>query len=247
MSHRTPVLSYQARHEVLLRFIPAYQQAKPAKKSQLLDQFLEVTGYTRKHAIGLLNHPEKSKQAIQRPRLPFYGSEVQQALFLAWKATRYVCAQRLMPFLPEMIPLLERCGHLGLTEEHRSQLLAMSSTAARRFLRTQRKPTPHGLSTTQAGPLLKHQIPIRLFHQWDDLRPGFLEADLVAHCGGHTEGSYLYTLMLTDIATGWTECLPCALGPLRSCWPPCNVLARSSRFLFWGSIRIMEQNSSTKR
>jgi site-specific recombinase XerD len=208
MSHRTPVLSYQARHEVLLRFIPAYQQAKPAKKSQLLDQFLEVTGYTRKHAIGPLNHPEKRKQAIQRPRLPFYGSEVQQALFLAWKATRDVCAQRLMPFLSEMIPLLERCGHLTLTEEHRNHLLAMSLTTAKRFLRTQRKPTPHGLSTTQAGPLLKHQIPIRTFHAWNDLRPGFLEADLVAHCGGHTEGSYLYTLTLTDIATGWTECLP---------------------------------------
>jgi hypothetical protein len=113
-----------------------------------------------------------------------------------------------MPFLPEMIPLLERCGHLSLTEEHRSQLLAMSLTTAKRFLRTQRKPASRGLSTTRAGPLLKHQIPIRTFHQWDDLRPGFLEADLVAHCGGHTEGSYLYTLTLTDVATGWTECLP---------------------------------------
>jgi hypothetical protein len=116
MSHRTPVLSYQARHEVLLRFMPFYQQADPAKKSLLLDQFLVATGYTRKHAIHLLNHPEKSKQAIQRPRLPLYVSEVQQALFLAWKATRYVCVQRLMPFLPEMIPLLERCGHLALTD-----------------------------------------------------------------------------------------------------------------------------------
>jgi hypothetical protein len=208
MSHRTPILSYHARHEVLLRFSPAYQQAETVRKSLLLDQFIEVTGYTRKYAIGLLNHPEKSKQVIQRSRLPFYGSEVLQALCLAWKATRYVCAQRLMPFLPEVIPLLERCGHLALTEEHRSQLLAMSLTTAKRFLRTQRKPTPHGFSTTHAGPLLKQRIPIRTFHAWDDLRPGFLEADLVAHCGGYTEGSYLYTLTLTDIATGWTECLP---------------------------------------
>ncbi|HEX4715810.1 MAG TPA: hypothetical protein VH164_12875 [Ktedonobacteraceae bacterium] len=75
---------------------------------------------------------------------------MQQALFLAWKATRYVCAQRLLPFLPEMIPLLERCGHLALTEEHQSQLQAMSATAAKRLLRTQRKPAPHGVSTTQA-------------------------------------------------------------------------------------------------
>ncbi|MBO0783758.1 MAG: tyrosine-type recombinase/integrase, partial [Ktedonobacteraceae bacterium] len=67
---------------------------------------------------------------------------------------------------------------------------------------------PRGLSTTQAGSLLKHQIPIRTFQQWDDAQPGFLEADLVAHCGGRLQGHYLYTLTLTDIATGWTECLP---------------------------------------
>jgi hypothetical protein len=104
---------------VLLHSLSVYQQAEPAKKSLLLDQFVAITGYSRKYAIGLLNHPEKSKQTIQRSRLPLYGSEVQQALFLAWKATRHVCAQRLMPFLPELIPLLERCGHLALTEEHR--------------------------------------------------------------------------------------------------------------------------------
>jgi site-specific recombinase XerD len=84
----------------------------------------------------------------------------------------------------------------------------MSATTAERFLRTQRKPAPHGLSTTKAGTLLKHQIPIRTFHEWDEVQPGFLEADLVAHCGGRVEGSFLYTLTLTDVATGWTECLP---------------------------------------
>lgn len=73
---------------------------------------------------------------------------------------------------------------------------------------SQRKPAPRGLSTTKAGTWLKHQIPIRTFADWEDAQPGFLEADLVAHCGGHTQGSYLYTLTLTDVATGWTECLP---------------------------------------
>jgi len=65
-----------------------------------------------------------------------------------------------------------------------------------------------GISTTQAGTLLKHQIPIRTFQDWNETQPGFLEVDLVAHCGIHAEGGYLYTLTLTDIATGWTECLP---------------------------------------
>ena len=63
-------------------------------------------------------------------------------------------------------------------------------------------------STTKPGTLLKHQIPFRMFARWDDHRPGFLEADLVAYCGGNVFGGYLSTLTLTDIATGWTECVP---------------------------------------
>jgi hypothetical protein len=74
--------------------------------------------------------------------------------------------------------------------------------------RSQRKGGQRGLSTTRAGTLLKQQIPIRTFEAWKETRPGFLEADLVAHCGEDREGGYLYTLTLTDVATGWTECLP---------------------------------------
>jgi hypothetical protein len=84
----------------------------------------------------------------------------------------------------------------------------MSAATADRLLTSQRKLGQRGLSTTRAGTLLKQQIPIRTFQQWNEARPGFLEADLVAHCGVDIEGGYLYTLTLTDIATGWTECLP---------------------------------------
>lgn len=84
----------------------------------------------------------------------------------------------------------------------------MSAATADHFLRSQRKTGPRGISTTRAGPLLKNQILIRTFQDWKETQPGFLEADLVAHCGIQAEGGYLYTLTLTDIATGWTECLP---------------------------------------
>jgi site-specific recombinase XerD len=110
--------------------------------------------------------------------------------------------------VPTLIAALERHGHLQLSEETRGQLLSMSPATADRLLCSHRTPAPRGLGTTKAGPLLKEQIPIRTFQQWDTTRPGFLEADLVAHCGKHTQGSYLYTLTLTDVATGWTECLP---------------------------------------
>ena len=105
----------------------------------------------------------------------------------------------------------------------------MSAATADRLLRAPRTQSLHGMSTTHAGTLLKQQIPVRTFAQWNETRPGFLEADLVAHCGAQTEGSYLYTLTLTDLATGWTECLPllsksaeavlCALQQERACFP----------------------------
>ncbi len=208
MSHHHASLSYSARREVLAQIAPRYQQATGAQKILLLDRMVEVTGYARKYAIRLLNHVPKSATQILRPRLPIYGSAVQEALFLAWRTIQYPCAQRLVPCLPSLIPVLERDGHLQLDEEHRRQLLTMSVRTAERLLSMQRRPAPHGFSTTKPGTLLKHQIPIRTFAQWDDHRPGFAEADLVAHCGGNVFGGYLYTLTLTDIATGWTECVP---------------------------------------
>src|SRR5262249_13063249 len=118
-------------------------------------------------------------------------------------------AKRLVPFLPELLPTLERHGHLTLTDELRTQLLTLSPATADRLLRSVRNPDqPQGISTTKPGTLLKHHIPIRTFADWNEAQPGFMEADLVAHCGGSTEGAFLHTLVLTDIATGWTECLP---------------------------------------
>lgn len=200
--------SFQVRRALLRQLAPRYQQASSAQKTLLLNSFVEWSGYTRKYAIALLNHGKHDQQIIQRRRLPQYRQEVQQALFLAWKATHYVCAKRLLPSLPSLVALLEGHGHLQLTEEERRQLLAMSLSTAERLLRTQRKPRLHGLSPTAPGPLRKAQIPVCTFSQWEENRPGFVEMDLVAHCGDHLDGSFLYTLTLTDLATGWTECIP---------------------------------------
>jgi|GEM_PF-790562 len=201
-------LSYQSRRELVRQMAPRYQEASRARKSVLLDEFVALTGYVRKYAIQLPNHPEEPKPRSRQVRLPHYGPEVQQALFLAWKAANQICAKRLIPFLPTLIEALERHGHLHLIEEYRKQLLSMSATTADRILRSSRQQATHGVSTTRAGTLLKHQIPIRTFQDWNETEPGFLEADLVAHCGIQAEGGYLYTLTLTDITTGWTECLP---------------------------------------
>jgi Integrase core domain len=201
-------LNYPSRHALVHQMAPQYREVSRGQKTMVLNAFVAITGYSRKYAMQLLNHPQELKPSIQRPRPPHYGPEVQQALFLAWKAANRICAKRLIPFLPMLVGALERHGHLHLTEECRDQLLSMSAATADRFLSFRRKAGPRGISTTRAGTLLKNQIPIRTFQDWNETQPGFLEADLVAHCGIQAEGGYLYTLTLTDIATGWTECLP---------------------------------------
>ncbi len=202
-------ISLQTRRELLQHLLPQYREATTVrKKSKLLDAFTAATGYNRKYAMELLNHGKAQQSTPQPPRPHRYGPEVHHALFLVWNAANRICAKRLIPFLPTLVEALERHEHFQISEECRKQLLAMSAATADRLLASQRKLSQRGLSTTRAGTLLKQQIPIRTFEEWKETRPGFLEADLVAHCGPDIEGGYLYTLTLTDVATSWTECLP---------------------------------------
>jgi hypothetical protein len=201
-------LSFRSKRELLLQIAPRYREASPALKTVILDEFVAATGYARKYAIRLLSHPVAAKLTIERPRAPQYGPEVQQALHLAWTAANHICAKRLIPFLPTLVESLERHGHLHMSADCRIQLLSMSPATADRMLRPYRKHERRKISTTRSGTLLKKQILVRTFQEWNETKPGFMEADLVAHCGSHADGSYLYTLTLTDIATGWTECLP---------------------------------------
>jgi len=201
-------VNLQSRRELLKQLAPQYREASSVQKRVLLDTFTQATGYHRRYSMWLLNHAEDVLHAPTYARPSHYGPKVQHALFVAWNTANRICAKRLIPFLPSILDSLERHGHIQLSEENRRQLLSMSAATAERLLRAHRPTTARGLSTTKAGPLLKQQIPIRTFAQWDEAQPGFLEADLVAHCGGHLEGGCLCTLTLTDVATGWTECLP---------------------------------------
>jgi hypothetical protein len=202
------MLSFQAKRELLAQVAPRYREASHAQKSVILDEFVAATGYRRKYAIRLLSQPPSSPAPIRRSRARHYGRPVQDALKVAWAAVNFICAKRLIPFLPELIPVLERHGHLQLSAELRELLLAMSPSTGERLLAAiRREESPRGLTTTKPGKLLKHQIPIRTFNDWNEKRPGFFEGDSVAHCGWSIEGDFLYSLVLTDVATGWTECL----------------------------------------
>jgi hypothetical protein len=185
-----------------------YFRAIKREKSRILDEFTEVTGCHRKAAIRRLRCKKRlsERRRCGRPRL--YGNEVVMALRTAWEATDRLCSKRLQPFLPELIPVLRRCGEKSMTADVEAKLIQMSPSTVDRLLHPWRNAGGrHPLSTTRPGSLLKSSIPIRTFADWEDDRPGFLEADLVAHCGESVEGFYLTTLSTVDVASGWSECI----------------------------------------
>jgi hypothetical protein len=110
-------MSFRAKRELLVQVAPRYRAARHGERSAILDEFIAVTGYDRKYAIRVLVGPIQPPAPIRRPRRADYGREVQEALASAWLAANGICAKRLVPFLVELIPTLERHGHLSLTDE----------------------------------------------------------------------------------------------------------------------------------
>jgi hypothetical protein len=139
------------------------------------------------------------------PRPPWYGPKVIEALVVCWAVLRAPAGKRLAPMLPVLVPMLRRDGELTLTDAEAALLMRMSAATIDRKLAPERvKLTQRGRSHTKPGSLLKSQIPVRTWADWDDAVPGFVEIDLVGHEGGVASGQFCFTLTVTDIATGWT-------------------------------------------
>jgi hypothetical protein len=196
----------QSKIELLAELRPRYVKADKKEKGRILDHFCAVTRYNRKYAIGLMLHGPPKPTAGRRGRRRRYGQDVVAALAEVWAISGHLCGKRLKPFLPELVDVLERHGELRLAPEVRDKLLQMSAATIDRRLAPARGRMPiRGRTTTKPGTLLKASIPIRTYADWDDARPGFLEMDLVAHCGETTAGEYLHTLSAVDIVTRWYE------------------------------------------
>ncbi len=203
------MMSITSRRELLAVVAPRYRAARGEERTHILEEFIASTSYHRKYALSLLNHPiTKGTARKKRARPRQYVFAVQQALLTCWRAAHGICSKRLVPYLPELVRVLEQHGELHLDTPTKERLLALSAATADRLLQAERKlAKPHGLGTTKPGILLKSAIPIRTFAEWDEAEPGFTEIDLVVHCGTTTRGEYLHSLTMTDIATGWTECV----------------------------------------
>jgi len=185
-----------------------YLHTSKKGKGKILDEFTKVTGYHRKAAIRLLHRVNQPGTNRKRGRSRQYNAAVVGALRAAWEATDRLCSKRLHPFLPELVKVLRRHGESTLTPEVEAQLCRMSPSTIDRLLRPWRRlGGRRPFTTTKPGSLLKSSIPIRTFADWQENQPGFLEVDLVPHCGESGEGFYLTTLSGVDVATGWSECI----------------------------------------
>jgi hypothetical protein len=212
-------LTMKERRSVSAVVAKRYQKASKKEKGTILCEYTQLTGYNRCYAAFLLrNHGRRMRinnntvlvgdfrKRVKRNRDRTYDEQVVKALKKIWLIMGFICGKRLKPELKEVIPILERYKEIELDKTIRERLLRISAATIDRVLAVERKKRSlRQRARTKPGTLLKHQIPIRTFSEWDEQTPGFVEIDLVGHEGGDPSGEYIQTLDMTDVCTGWTE------------------------------------------
>ena len=218
-------ISMGARREVVRAVAERYRAAGRREKGRILDELTAVTGWHRKHAVRALSAVgrsltgrshlgEESSVAVHNTaqtrtgrRRKYAGAH--DALLALWEASDRVCGKRLSAMIPALLPALQRHGRLQLTSEERELLLSVSAATIDRML-VDVKIAAAGGRRRRVGfySAIRREVPIRTFNDWGNPPPGFCEIDMVAHGGTSMAGSFIQTLTMVDIATGWTECLP---------------------------------------
>ena len=187
-----------------------YWSAGRVEKGYILDALCRTTGWHRKHAVRALRQRVVTAETrVPRERKRRYGATIKDALTALWEASDRVCGKRLVAMIPILLPALEQHGRLQLSEGEHGQLLAVSAATIDRMLGDV-KVAAAGGRRRRAGfySAIRREVPVRTFNDWKDPAPGFCEVDMVAHGGTSVAGSFIQTLTMVDVATGWTECLP---------------------------------------
>jgi hypothetical protein len=196
-----------------------YRKARKKDKGAILNEFVEATGFARSYAALVLRNQGREVQVgkarvrgdvgkrLSRPgRGATYDEQTVKVLVQVWRLMDYICGKRLAPMLGEIVERLLRHNELRCDAATAKKLAGMSAATIDRVLRAEReKYQVKGRSHTRPGTLLKHQIPMRTFSEWDEAQPGFLEIDLVGHDGGVIDSHHAFTLNATDIASGWNS------------------------------------------
>ncbi|WP_050754218.1 DDE-type integrase/transposase/recombinase [Desulfitobacterium hafniense] len=225
-------VSMKARKEIISKHAGRYRKASKKGKMEILNYVCSATGLSRDRAARVLRGEKRpktkhsSRKKSGRPRV--YDFEVCQALKTIWTIMDFACGKRLAEAMEDILDALLRFGELRCSEDTLRKLRRMSASSIDRLLKKDKASLRlKGLSTTKPGTLLKRDIPIRLGQQWDDAVPGYVEVDLVAHCGASTAGEYVNTLNVTDICTGWTE--------------PVAVLNKAQKHVFAGLMAVQDR------
>jgi len=207
-----------------------YQKAGKKEKGALLRELVTLTGYNRCYGSWVLRNWGREVVIYRgRRRLVFigewtghgkkrtrekekiYDEKVLVELKKIWYLLNFPCSRRMADYMEEIVNSLERHEEIVLDDSTRNKLLNISARTIDRLLKAERKKLEiKGRSGTKPGMLLKSQIPVRTFAQWDEQKPGFVEMDLVSHEGQEARGIYAHTLNMTDIHTGWTETIAVA-------------------------------------
>lgn len=200
-------MSPRSKKEYIEAIFLRYKKASRKQRSVILDEFCATCKYHRKHAIRLLRRFKRfvKPKLKKRGRSPAYPrNTILKPLKRIWLAANLPCSKRLKVILPLWLPgYVQSFG--PLPSKTSDALLKISpATIDRLLLPTRIKYSKRGRSTTKPGTLIRKQIPIKT-NQWDESRPGFLEADTVAHCGQSLAGMFVYSIDCVDIATGWSE------------------------------------------
>lgn len=183
-----------------------YKRSSKREKKVVLDEVVGITGYNRKHAIVMLGKDFGKKKLVKRYRVSKY-QEIRWLLGKIWIISNFASGKRLVPGIPAYLDALIRHKEIKVKAWEKNLILSISAATCDRLLKADRlKINIRGKSRTKPGTLLKHQIPIKMWTDWDETVPGFLEIDSVHHCGGDLNGDYIYTLDTTDVSTGWNEC-----------------------------------------
>lgn len=206
-------ISSGVRRELVAAMAERYRGCGRDGKRRILDEFVALTEYHRKHAIRVLNGRLQlgSPQARTRTRARLYDEALREALVVLWETSDRICGKRLRPLLPVLVAALERHGHLKLENTVRAKLLTVSASTIDRLLSPIRESVQGKRRRPRQASAARTSVPVRTAGDWKEPPPGFMEVDLVAHCGDRMAGSFPHTLVLTDIASGWTECIALAV------------------------------------
>lgn len=199
-------MDLKTKQMVVRQLAKQYKKARKVQKGEILTELLRLTGYNRSYARFVLRKPPVWKRKQVRKKFSKYLVVI-GILKKLWAISNFSTGKRLIPLIPVYLDSLERHKEFKVRAWEKKLLLKISPATCNRLLKSERRKLGiKGRSGTKPGSLLKNQIPIHTWFDWDNTKPGFLEIDTVHHNGGNPSGEYIHTLDTTDVATGWNEC-----------------------------------------